>query len=329
MQPSVVVHVDDALETYKVTTVEWFARGSTTVPLRLFDDPLFRQRDAALYHAGYAAAAAGHPAKPPIITQDEVKVRVEARAAVFRHMLQYYHARQLRHSRGNPYSHGQGDHVKLANKHVFLAQAGSSMCGLRLQNGDLCCETNVLCEGFSHVPNKTDDVGVAQMAATTEKAYGASSYAAVHTTGTFDGAAQALASMSGVIACLCSMHGFDKPAQAATGRLTKSSRRTVLNAFPEGVAFEKRAKNVGSHFNGRASKGESLADCCRLVGCRYIKFRTSNNITRMNSFFIYLDSVLRMLKGINLYASRNPTAMAVKLTSEETAQPLGNGGPSS
>ena len=318
-QPGVVAGVEDSIDKFKCDTTEWFARGSTTVPLRLFEDPLFRARDAAMYNAGFAAAKAGLPSKPPIIGVEELKRRVEARAGLFRHVLKGYHKMQLAHSRGNPYVHGQGDHVKLANKYAFLAQAGSSMCGLRLANGDLCCETNVVCEGFAHVPNKTDAIGAKQMQATTSLAYGAPTYASVHTTGTFDGAAQALATMSKVIACMCSMHGFDKPAQAAIGRLTKSRARVVQNPFPLGQAFEKRAKNVGSHFNGRQSKADSLQECCKMVGVRYIKFRTSNNITRMNSFFIYLDSVMRMLKGINLYATKNPDARAVHLSSEDMA----------
>jgi hypothetical protein len=48
---------------------------------------------------------------------------------------------------------------------------------------------------------------------------------------------------------LCLMHDMDKPQASAIGKLVRSSKRVLVNPFPEGVALWRKAHALAVHFS--------------------------------------------------------------------------------
>jgi hypothetical protein len=117
---------------------------------------------------------------------------------------------------------------------------------------------------------------------------------------------------------LCLMHNMDKPQVSAIGKLVRSSKRVLVNPFPEGVALWRKTHALAVHFS-YIDRLSILHGHCADVKCAAIKVQVDSGDARVTEQHGLFLSLIRMMPALVLYLSQytgeNVTDM--DLTKEE------------
>ena len=66
---------------------------------------------------------------------------------------------------------------------------------------------------------------------------------------------------------MCGIHDVDKVGQSATGRLTRSKDKKVINPFPEGVLLLKKVHKQAMYFSQSPKRWENMMEVGDSVRC--------------------------------------------------------------
>ena len=99
------------------------------------------------------------------------------------------------------------------------------------------------------------------------------------------------------------MHDGDKLGQAATGKLTRSKNKKIINPFVEGVELLDNAHKMGVHFSYGTRYDElwRLGDAATESGVPHIRIAVDLNDTRVAAQRLLLYSELRLVHALPLY----------------------------
>jgi hypothetical protein len=117
---------------------------------------------------------------------------------------------------------------------------------------------------------------------------------------------------------LCLMHDMDKPQASAIGKLVRSSKRVLVNPFPEGVALWRKAHALAVHFS-YSNRLSILHGHCAAVKCAAIKVQVDSGDARVAEQHGLFLSLIRMMPALVLYLSQytGENAADMDLTKEE------------
>jgi hypothetical protein len=109
----------------------------------------------------------------------------------------------------------------------------------------------------------------------------------------------------------CLMHDGQKVAEAATGKLTRSPNKIVVNPFKEGAALLARAHKMAVHFSWGSRRKKLEVIIKKLGGVPNITLKLDLNDTRIAAEHGLLISSLRLHRARMTYKLENPSAFFV------------------
>jgi len=142
----------------------------------------------------------------------------------------------LEYSEGNLFCQDSemDDGATLANHHKFLAVGVQLIDPLLQRNHAICLGMRRL-KGGTHEQNVDSEA----IEFCTQCAFGMSTKQIAHSR-IADRAVKSISKSFELSKDLCGMHNVDKVGKSATGRLTRSEDKKVINPFPEGVLLLKK-----------------------------------------------------------------------------------------
>jgi hypothetical protein len=103
------------------------------------------------------------------------------------------------------------------------------------------------------------------------------------------------------------MHDGDKLGQAATGALTRSKNKKVINPFKEGVELLDNAHKMAVHFSWGSRYLElwGLGDASIEAGVPHVRMQIDHNGTRVAAQHNLLYSEMRLRPALPLYHAKH------------------------
>jgi len=147
----------------------------------------------------------------------------------------------------------------LADRYKFLA-VGVQLIDPLLQRN------HAICLGMRRLKGGTHEQNVEAIEFCTERAFGISTKQIAHSR-IADRAAKGISKSFELSEDLCGMHDVDKVGQSATGRLTRSKDKKVINPFTEGVLLLKKVHKQAVYFSKSPKRWENMMEVADRVRC--------------------------------------------------------------
>lgn len=242
------------------------------------------------------------------LSQPQLKEWVRAEFNIFLIFLKYAVGIKMDEALGNPFAQAIHDGGTLSNHVKYQA------CGLQFisEKGD----TNlVVCLGLVKSTRNTD-VDIASLFKNVCKERTRFDFSQLCMAAVQDRAAKGVSAQLNLEEEVCEMHDTDKIGQAATGALTRSRNKKVINPFVEGVQLMKVARAMATHFS-YSTRREELYACVvkdsdgNTVEQPQIKFSIDLNGTRVAAQHGLLYSALRLNRSVKVYAAQTSPTWAL------------------
>lgn len=163
------------------------------------------------------------------LSQKQLKEWVRAEFRIFLTFLRYAVATKMEDAEGNPFAQAIHDGGTLANKCKYQA------CGLQFIS-EKADANLVVCIGLVKSPHNTD-MDVANLFKDVCKERTGFEFSELCMAVVSDRAAKGVSNQLNIEEEVCEMHDTDKIGQSATGALTRSRNKTVVNPFLEGAVL--------------------------------------------------------------------------------------------
>lgn len=253
------------------------------------------------------------------LTTYQLKEWVRAEFRIFLSFLRYMMAIKMEEAQGNPFSQALHDGGTLSNHTKFQA------CGLQFiaERGD---ENLVVCIGLVKSAHNTD-VDVAHLFKEVCKERTGFEFSELCMAVVSDRAAKGVSHHLNMEEEVCEMHDTDKIGQSATGALTRSRNRIVVNPFPEGVALLKAARAMATHFS-YSNRLDELHACVvkdnqgNSISQPQIRFAIDLNGTRIAAQHGLLYSALRLNRSVKVYVAQSSPSWALSDTQWQSLSEL-------
>lgn len=273
-----------------------------SISLRTVEDPFFKEM--LRMHGGPTTA---------ILTSRMLRKYIMAEFAIFVVFVQLMMNLKLIQSYGSPFGQNIHDVGTLANKKKYAA------IGLQFIDPRWLCNI-VICLGFVLMVSTTADVTADMLDRTfvTRTGYSLLAICGIMVS---DRAALAVSAAAGMKEKeACEMHDWDKVGQSATGQLTRSRAKVVINPFPEGVELMSLFHKMATHFSYGSRRAE-LRQAGASLGpgvAPDITVKVDLNGTRVAAPHGLLLSSIRMNRALRLYSIHHPEAFVVSVDDWKT-----------
>jgi len=219
----------------------------------MFDDDKFRAMCQAFYEVG------GGRDTVSILRRHALLKYVNVEFECFRKLCKILGQDMLEYSEGNPFCQEMDNGATLANQYKFLA--------VRVQLIDPLLQRNhPICLGMWCLKGGTHEQNVEAIEFCTERAFGMSTKQIAHSR-IADSADKGISKLFELSEDVCGMYNVDKVGQSATGRLTRSKDKKVINPFPEDVLLLKKVHKQAVYFSQLLKRWENMMEVADRVRC--------------------------------------------------------------
>lgn len=274
-----------------------------------FEDPEFRAMNQGFYEAG------GGSGEAPYVAKKGLKAYVTAEWSIFKVFARFMLDRLLEYSKGNPPCQGLNDCATLKNQHKCIAGGVEFIDPELRENHALAvCMLPITGDTDAIVAAKLDEAFIDVLAL---------SYQEVCNQTESDAAALGVARQFGHDELICDMHSVDKIPRAMLGDLVRSKGKVVLNPFPEAQVLMGKLHKAAVYFS-YSTRWDKLMAFRSVVPGGFAKVRpkTDHNTTRVSSRRSLVFSLVRLHKGLDLYASANSSNWSISKEQWETTAEL-------
>ena len=273
----------------------FFLYSKSSVPMSIFEDPLFKEMLKAMIPPSCVMEAKD----PPLLNRFGAVDYADSEFNLFTSCLNKELAPMVEESKGNPFTQVLHDGVTLGNRSKYQA------FGLQFTNAKFECN-HVVALGFKKVRDSRT-VTVSELGESLVKSRTNFDFKLIVSSSVQDAAAKSVAKAWDLEVETCDMHDGDKLGASAIGRLVRKDGRTnVINPFPEGQELEKKLNQQAKHFSSSSTNRQryldiigSVEDEDRSLPQTMIKQDLCG--TRMSSYHGLVRSTLKIKKCLDLY----------------------------
>ena len=227
----------------------FFLYSKSSIPLAMFDDPLFKE----MLEAMIPPLCVMEAKDPPILNRFGAADYANSEFELFKTSLNKELAPMVKESKGNAFCQILHDGVTLGNKSKYQA------FGLQFTNAKFHCN-HVIALGFKKVRDSKTGT-VSSLGETLIKNRTNFDFKQIVSSSVQDAAAKSVANAWDLEVEMCDMHDGDKVGASAIGRLVrKDGRRNIVNPFSEGQDLEKKLNQQAKHFSSSGTNHQRYFD---------------------------------------------------------------------